>query len=152
MKTIILPRQARDEHIWESCGKGRAAFSAGWSLFSVCGYIWQSFFAKWLYYSLPGYNWRLQHLILYAPFLTCTVVSSFVLSESPRWLLVNRGVEAATAALAKVARRNGAEAALASFELRAPTTTADGKTGDGLRDLFCVPSLRRRMLATLVLW
>ena len=61
-------------------------------------------------------------------------------------------VEAATAALANVARRNGAEAALASFELRAPTTTTDGKTGDGLKDLFCVPSLRRRMLATLVLW
>jgi hypothetical protein len=65
-----------------------------------------------------------------------------------------------TEALAKVARRNGTEAALASFELRSPNAGKQsdaeqqgrGGGGDGLRDLFVVPSLRRRMLATLVLW
>jgi MFS family permease len=141
---------------------------AAWALFSVCGYIWQSFFNKYLFYSLPGYNWRLQHLILFAPYFTVTIVSSFVLCESPRWLIVNRGVGAATAALAKVAQRNGTTAEMSTFVLRSVGSVDDGKKGesgtasaaagqpgqgtDGLRELFCVPSLRRQLLATLVLW
>ena len=128
------------------------AIKAAWSLFSVCGYIWQSFFAKFLFYSLPGYNWRLMHLILFAPYLFSTIVSFFVLAESPRWLLVNRGTAAAARALAVVARRNGQEAQLATFELRSPVAADGAMNGDGLWHLFCVPTLRTRLLATLVLW
>ena len=146
------------------------AIKAGWSYFSLIGGIAQSFAAKAMYDMLPGYNWRLLTLVMSTPLLIWTVFAYFLIAESPRWMLVKRGVPAATEALARVARRNGKTAMLQTFQLRPPKDGTDdggatpfkeeeqaqapagGGRVDGSRDLCCHPHLRIRVLMALVLW
>eukprot|EP01048_Picozoa_sp_COSAG05_P008608 COSAG05_NODE_663_length_8031_cov_8.938225_4_plen_437_part_00 len=98
---------------------------AGWSYWSGIGGIVQSFWALLMFNYLPGYNWRMLHLIMSAPLLIWTFFAYCLIEESPRWLLVSKGVPAAMAALVKVAKKNGKMAALSTFELRPPSTSAD---------------------------
>eukprot|EP01051_Picozoa_sp_SAG22_P010599 SAG22_NODE_961_length_6285_cov_20.669091_3_plen_666_part_00 len=156
------------------------ALKAGWSYWSGIGGILQSLFAKLLFEHLPGYNWRLLTLIMSAPLFVWTFFAFFLISESPRWLLVNRGVAAANACLARVAAKNGTTAQLSTFVLRLPGTdgaadkldSAEGADSagasagaaggggagpttknDGYRTLFCGAAVvRTRVVVALTLW
>ena len=90
--------------------------------FSMFGYVAQAFFAKALFNYLPGYNFRLLTLIMSSPLLLWTFVAYFLINESPRYLLVAKGVPAATSALLKVGRVNGTMSAFSTFKLRPPTS------------------------------
>eukprot|EP01047_Picozoa_sp_COSAG01_P013896 COSAG01_NODE_664_length_14417_cov_18.499022_12_plen_438_part_00 len=150
------------------------AIKAGWSYWSGVGGIVMSLVARALYYNLSFYNWRWLTILMSLPIFIWTFFAFFLIEESPRWLLVNRGVEAANAVLAKVARRNGTQHLLKTFELRQPVSAVGGGGGDAeaaaakpfeqvgqragkdrdsLKDLFCGPAaISVRVVVALVLW
>jgi len=49
---------------------------------------------------LPGYNWRMLTLLSIIPIVLLTLVTYFVIDESPRWVLIAKGELPAKALLA----------------------------------------------------
>lgn len=91
----------------EYCPRSYATrVKAGWSFFSIFGNAAFAMIAKGIS-EMPGYNWRVFIFLMAIPLTIASIISPFVVDESIRWTLVNKGEAAALVLLKKVARRNG---------------------------------------------
>ena len=92
--------------------------------------------------SIPGYNWRMLTLLVCAPIAVLTALTFFFTEESPRWVLIAHGEDAARALLGRIARRNGVAAGVVDkLQLRVPAQT---QQKEAAYQLFCTAGMRWR--------